>query len=59
MNTTMNLLKPLNTPSLLIPYELFFIQSLHKEVKLIPEQATGEPNPLIQLAIDPSQQPET
>jgi hypothetical protein len=52
----MNLPKPLNTPSLLIPYELFFIQSLHKEGKLIPEQTTGEPHPLIQLVIHLSQQ---
>jgi hypothetical protein len=36
------------------PYELFFIQSYYKEKKLISEQNPGEPNPLIQLAIDPS-----
>jgi len=41
--------------SLLTPYEQFFIHSLHKEEKLISEQNPGEPNPILQLAIDPSQ----
>jgi len=54
MNTTMDLLKPLSTPSPLIPHELFFIQSFHKEKKLISEQNSAENNPLIQLALDPS-----
>jgi hypothetical protein len=57
MNTTMTLLKLLSTASLLTPHELFFIQSFHKEKKLISEQNPGEPNPLIQLAIDPSHEP--
>jgi hypothetical protein len=57
MNTTMTLLKPLSTPSLLTPHKLFFIQSYYKEKKLISEQNPGEPNPLIQLAIDPSHDP--
>jgi len=51
------LLKPLNNTSVLTPYEQFFIHSLHKEEKLISEQKPGEPNPIIQLAIDPSQPP--
>ena len=54
INTTMNLLKSLSTPSLLIPHERFFIQSFHKEGKLISEQNPGENNPLNQLAIDPT-----
>jgi len=59
MNTTMDLLKPLSTPSLLIPHELFFIQSFHKEGKLISEQNPAEIDPLIQLALDPSHEPPT
>jgi hypothetical protein len=59
MNTTMNLSKPYSTPSLLTPHEQFFIQSLHKEGRLISEQSPGDPNPLIQLAIDTSREPLT
>jgi len=59
MNTTMNFLKPLSTPSLLTPHEQFFIQSFHEEGKLISKQNPGDPNPLLQLAIDPSQKPPT
>jgi hypothetical protein len=59
MNTTMNLLKPLSTPSLLTPHELFFIQPFHKEGKLVSEQNPGQDNPLIQLAIDLSHEPPT
>jgi hypothetical protein len=47
----MTLLKPLNDTSLLTPYEQYFIQTLHHEGQLIPEQAPGEKNPLLQLAI--------
>ena len=57
MDKTMTLLKPLNNTSLLTTYEQFFIHSLHKEEKLISEQNSGEPNPILQLAIDPSQPP--
>jgi len=32
-----------------------YIHSLHKERKLISHQSPGDPNPLILLAIDPSQ----
>jgi hypothetical protein len=50
----MTLLKPLKNTSLLTPYKNFFIQSLHKTGKLISEQSPNEPNPLLQLAFDPS-----
>jgi hypothetical protein len=50
MDQTMSLLKPVTNTSLLTPYELFFIQSLGHTKKLIPEQQTGDPNPLFQLA---------
>jgi len=57
MNETMTLLKPLRDTSLLMPYEQYYIHSLHKEGKLIPEQCRGDPNPLLLSAIDPSQPP--
>jgi len=57
MDKIMTLLKPLNNTSLLTPYEHFFIQSLHKEAKLITEESPDEPNPLLQLDTDPSQPP--
>jgi hypothetical protein len=47
---TMTLFKPIHKTSLLIPYEQFFIQSFHHEGNLIPEQGTGEHNPLFKLA---------
>jgi len=55
IDKTMTLLKPLRNTSLLTPYEQYYIHSLHKEGKLIPEQCRGDPNPLLLLAIDPSQ----
>jgi hypothetical protein len=53
----MTLLKLLKNPSLLTPYEHFFIQSLYKAGRLISEQNPGEPNPLLQMAINPSHPP--
>jgi len=55
IDKTMTLLKPLTNTSLLKPYEQYYINSLHKEGKLIPEQCRGDPNPLLLLANDPSQ----
>ena len=55
IDQTMSLLKPLKNTSLLTPYEQYYIHSLHKEGKLIPEQNPGDPNPLLLLAIDPPQ----
>jgi len=57
MNQTMHLLKPINSTSSLIPYERFYIQSLHQGKKLSPEKSPGEPNPLFQLVIDPHHPP--
>ena len=37
---------------MLIPYELFFIQSHHQHGQLISEQNPGELNPFIQLGLD-------
>jgi hypothetical protein len=42
---------------LINPYEHCFIQSLQKAGKLISEQSPGEPNPLLQLAINSSHPP--
>jgi len=50
----MTILKPLNDTTMLTPYEQYFIQTLHQEGQLIPEQSPGEKNPPLQLAIDPS-----
>ena len=49
--------KPLNDTTLLTPYEQYFIQTLHQEDQLIPEQFAGEQNPLLQFAIDPTYTP--
>jgi len=53
MDSTMTLLKPLNDPSVLLPYEQYYIQSLHQVGKLIPEQSPGETNHLFQTVINP------
>ena len=50
------MLKPLNNPNLLISYEQYYIQTLYREGKLIPEQNPGETNPLFQTAINPQPQ---
>jgi len=57
MEKTMTLLKPIKNTSLLTPYEQFFIQAFHKSGRLISEQNPGEPNPLLQMAINPSHLP--
>ena len=54
IDKTMKLLKPVNSTTLLHPYELFFMQSLQKADRLISEQNPEEPHPLLQLAINPS-----
>jgi len=54
MKSTMTLLKRLNNPNLLLPCEQYYIQSLHHESKLIPEQSPGEINPLFQKVINPN-----
>jgi hypothetical protein len=49
---TMILLKTIHNVVMLIPYEQLFIQAFQKNGKLIPEQYSGEPNPLFQLVIN-------
>jgi len=53
----MILLKHLNNPNMLTPYEQFYIQILDREGKLIPEQWPGDPNPLFEMAIHPTHPP--
>jgi len=57
MEKTMTLLKPVKNTSLLTPYQQFFIQAFHKSGRLVPEQNPGEPNPLLQMAINTSHPP--
>ena len=54
---TMTLLKPVKNTSLLTPYEQFFIQAFHKSGRLVSKQNPGEPNPLLQMAINTSHPP--
>jgi len=42
---TMTILRPLKVTTLLTPYEQYFIQTLHQEGQLIPEQFAGEKKP--------------
>jgi hypothetical protein len=39
-------------PKFLIPYEQLYIQSHHHHKQLIPEQHSGEYNPMYQLIYD-------
>ena len=55
MNNVMTLLKPLNNPNMLTPYEQFYIQAFQQEGKLTPEQCPGDPNPLFELVSHPAQ----
>jgi hypothetical protein len=48
----MELLKQINKTKLLIPYEQLYIQSHHHHKQLIPEQNSGEYNPMYQLVYD-------
>ena len=42
-------LKQVNKPSLLLPYEQMFIQSLHHSNELIDERQASEHNPMYEL----------
>jgi len=57
MEKTMTLLKPVKNTSLLTPYEQFFIQAYHKSGRPVSEQNPSEPNPLLQISINPSHSP--
>ena len=49
INNTMTLLKQINTPTLLLPYEQMYIQSFHHNNELIPEQHPNEHNTMFDL----------
>jgi len=49
----MSLLKQITQTSQLIPYVQFYIHSQYCHKELIPEQNTGENNPMYQLIFDP------
>ena len=45
IDLSMTILKPLNDTTLLTPYEQYFIQTLHQDGQLIPEQFAGGGGP--------------
>ena len=45
----MKLLKQINKPNILLPYEQMYTQSLYHNNNLIPEQHPNEFNPIFQL----------
>jgi len=49
INDTTTLLKQINTPTLLLPYEQMYIQSFHHNNELILEQHFKEHNPMFNL----------
>ena len=49
IENTMTLLKSINAPNLLLPYEQMYKQTLHLNNELIPEQQPNEPNPMFRL----------
>jgi hypothetical protein len=57
MYNTMELLKQINKTKFLIPYEQLYIQSHHHHKQLIPEQYSGEHNPMYQLVYDQQVKP--
>jgi len=48
MEETMTLLKSIDKQTLLLPTEQLYIQTLHGNNELIPEQIPNEPNPLFE-----------
>jgi hypothetical protein len=49
INDTMTLLKQINKPSLLLPYEQMYIQIFRRNNEHIPEQHPNEHNPMFEL----------
>jgi len=49
ISDTMTLLKQINKPSLLLPYEQMYIHIFHHNNELIPEQHPNEHNPMFEL----------
>jgi hypothetical protein len=53
----MELIKQINKTKFLIPYEQLYIPSQHNHKQLIPEQYSGEYNPMYQLVYDQQVKP--
>ena len=53
MEETMTLLRSIDKQTLLLPTEQLYIQTLHDNNELIPEQIPNEPNPLSELLQTP------
>ena len=49
LSGTMSLLKHINNPTKLIPYEQLYTQTFHHHVNLISEQSASDTNPVFQL----------
>jgi len=49
INDNMTLLKQINKPNLLLPYEQMYIESLYHNNEIIPEQHPNKFNPIFQL----------
>jgi len=49
INDTTTLLKQINMPSLLFPYEEMYVQIFHRNYELIPEQHPNEHNPMFEF----------
>ena len=49
INETMTLLRQVNKPSLLLPYEQMYILNFHRNNELILEQLPSEYNPMFEL----------
>jgi len=47
----MTIIRPLKDMTMLTPYEQYFIQTLHQEGQLIPEQSAGEKTPFFSLPL--------
>jgi hypothetical protein len=58
IESTMDLLKPIERPSLLLPYEQLHNMDHYHQGKLIPEQSASDSNPLVMLAIFPTTSPQ-
>jgi len=49
INDKMSLLKPVNKPHFLLAFEQMYLQTIHGNNELIPEQQPNDSNPLFEL----------
>ena len=59
INKTMTLLKKINRPSHLLPYEQMYIQNFYRNNELISEQHPNEQNPMFELLQHAPRRPHT